>query len=303
MSPSHRFMGGILCGVNSHPSFFSFSLLYDMISIDFHLDEGLTSFGGLMLFIIGFMVIILGTGLLVYMYRQAHLNQVIYEEISFPEFPKSLGEIKIFFISDIHRRIVADSIIEEVEGKVDLVIIGGDLLEKGVPIERVEENIKKLKKIGLLYFVWGNNDYEINPRLLDGLLLKYGVKILDNTAVSFESMEGERFQLLGVDELSTKRDRLDLALQDAGEGGFKVLVSHNPQIIKKLKKEDEVSLVLSGHTHGGQIRIFGISPYEKGKIKKYNETTLLVSNGYGTTSVPLRLGAKPETHFITLKGE
>lgn len=237
------------------------------------------------------------------MYRLANSDHVIYQEISFPEFPKSFGEINIFFISDIHKRRISDAIMKEVEGKADIVIIGGDLLEKGVPLEQVEENIKKLGKIGLLYFVWGNNDYEINPRLLDGLLLKYGVKILDNTAVSFESRSGEKFWLLGIDELSLKRDRLDLALADAGQDGFKVLVSHNPAIMKRLKQENGISLVLSGHTHGGQIRIFGISPYEKGKLKKYNAATLLVSNGYGTTSLPLRLGAKPETHLITLKSE
>lgn len=257
------------------------------------------SMGGFMEFFI--IIIAVAAGLITYMYKVAHENHVVYHELAFPELPKSFGEVRIFFISDIHKRIVSDQIIEEVKGKVDLVIIGGDLLEKGVPIERVEHNIKKLKELGMTYFVWGNNDYEINPRLLDGVLLKYGVTILDNTAVSFESVEGDRFILLGVDDIGKKRDRIDLALLDAGSEGFKVLVCHNPKIINKITEEDDISFVLSGHTHGGQIRIFGISPYEKGKLKAYNHTSLLVSNGYGTTSLPLRLGAKPETHVITLK--
>lgn len=254
-----------------------------------------------MLFFLVIMIIALGMGLLLYMYRLAHSDNLIYHEIEFSEFPQSFGEIKLFFISDIHRRIVSDALIEEVKGKVDLVIIGGDLLEKGVSIESVEQNIKKLKEIAMIYFVWGNNDYEINPRLLDGLLLKYGVKILDNTAVSFESEGGDRFVLLGVDDMAKNRDRLDLALQDAGEEGFRVLISHNPRIISKIKKEDQISFVLSGHTHGGQIRIFGMGPYEKGRLEKCSHSMLLVSNGYGTTSLPLRLGAKSETHFITLR--
>lgn len=251
--------------------------------------------------ILVFACVLLFVWLLSYMYKLAHEDRVIFQDIVFPEFPESFVEIKIFFISDIHKRTITDRLIEMIKGKVDLVIIGGDLLEKGVPIERVEQNIKKLKELGFIYFVWGNNDYEINPRILDALLLKYGVKILDNTAVSFESDEGDRFVLLGVDDLTTKRDRLDLAMEDAGEEGFKVLVSHNPDIIKRIKKEDKISLVLSGHTHGGQIRILGISPYEMGRLKKYNQTYMLISNGYGTTSLPLRLGAKPETHLITIK--
>jgi uncharacterized protein len=254
-----------------------------------------------MVFIIAFIILACGLGLLLYMYLLAREDNVLYHELSFPEFPESLGEVRIFFISDIHRRMVSDRIIDEVKGKVDLVIIGGDLLEKGVPIEQVEQNIKKLKEAGPVYFVWGNNDYEINPRLLDGLLLKYGVTILDNTAVSFESEEGDRFILMGIDDMSKRRDRLDLTMQDASGEGFKVLVSHDPRIIHKVKKEDGISFILSGHTHGGQIRIFGMGPYEKGKIERLDKASTLVSNGYGTTSLPLRLGAKPETHVITLK--
>lgn len=256
-----------------------------------------------MLIILVFLFALITVWLLIYMYRLAHEDRVIFQVIEFPDFPESFGEIKIFFISDIHKRRITDELLEKVKEKVDLVIIGGDLLEKGVPIELVEQNIKKLKEIGFIYFVWGNNDYEMNPRLLDGLLLKYGVKILDNTAVSFESDAEDRFILLGVDDLTTKRDRLDLALQDAGEEGFKVLVSHNPDISSKIKEEDNISLVLSGHTHGGQIRILGMSPYEIGSFKRLAHTSILISNGYGTTSIPLRLGAKPETHLLTLKKE
>ena len=63
----------------------------------------------------------------------------------------------------------------------------------------------------------------------------------------------------------------------------------------------ELSLLLSGHTHGGQIHLFGFSPYEKGRLKKENDLTVLISNGYGTTGVPLRLGAKAETHLISIE--
>lgn len=241
--------------------------------------------------------------LFIYMYKEAHTDRVIHQELAFPNFPKSLGQVKIFFISDIHRRNVSDKIISEVKGKADIIIIGGDLLEKGVPLERVEKNIQKLRQLGLVYFVWGNNDYEVDSHVLDALLLKYGVKILDNTAVSFESDEGDRFLLLGVDDMGTKRERLDLTLQDAEGEGFKVLVSHNPAIKIKIREEDQISFVLSGHTHGGQIRFFGMGPFEKGRIYKKGNTTYLISNGYGTTGVPLRLGAKAETHLITLKNQ
>lgn len=245
---------------------------------------------------------IVGGCLLIYMLRQAFLNNVMEHELSFSDFPKSFGSISIFFISDIHRRIIADKVINSVKGKADMVVIGGDLTEKGVPLERVRANLIKLKEIGPVYFVWGNNDYEVDYHDLDAILMELGIKVLANTAVTFESNQGEKFCLLGVDDLNQKRDRLDLALLDAEGNGFKILASHYPDITDKILSEHEIRLVLSGHTHGGQIHILGYSPHERGKIKRLEHTILLISNGYGTTTLPLRLGAPAECHLITLKG-
>lgn len=242
-----------------------------------------------------------GVALLFYMYQLAFVDQVVYHELHYPHFPESFGEMTIFFISDIHKRIVTNEIIHQVKEKVDFVIIGGDLLEKGVSLERVERNIKRLKKLGPVFFVSGNNDYEIDPNILEPFLRSLDVTILNNTAISCYSEKGDRFVLLGIDDLTTERDRLDLALESAGEDGFRVLVSHNPKVIQQIFPEHHISLVLSGHTHGGQIRLFGIGLYEKGRVTERNGTKILTSNGYGTTGIPLRLGVKPETHLIILK--
>ncbi|WP_066060907.1 metallophosphoesterase [Neobacillus soli] len=247
------------------------------------------------LFIIG------GILLLLYMLREAFLNNVVEHEMSFPDFPASFGKLTIFFISDIHKRNISDTIINQVKGKADIVIIGGDLTEKGVPFEKVKANLLKLKQIGPVYFVWGNNDYEVDYHKLDAILLDLGIKVLANTAVTFESMEGDKVCLLGVDSLHEDRDRLDLALLDAEKQSFKILVSHYPSITGKILSQHEIRLVLSGHTHGGQIHILGYSPHERGKIKKLENTVLLISNGYGTTALPLRLGAPAESHLITLR--
>jgi uncharacterized protein len=246
-------------------------------------------------------ILLSGVALLIYMAFSAFGNRLVEQEVAFTSFPASFGTIKLFFISDIHRRAVSEKILSQVKGKADIVIIGGDLREKGVPLERVEENLLKLKSIGPVFFVWGNNDYEGNYHALDSLLLGHGVKILDNTSTSFESEQGERIILMGVDDLSLKKDRLDLALMDAPEDGFKVLISHNPGIIKKIRRDHSISFVLSGHTHGGQIRLFGLGKYKKGGIERLGDTVLLTSNGYGTTLVPLRLGAHAECHLISIK--
>jgi uncharacterized protein len=250
--------------------------------------------------LIGLIAVIV-IGLILYMIKEAFQNRVVQNVLDFPDFPDSFGEVNIFFISDIHRRKITDHLIKKINKKVDLVIIGGDLTEKGVPFSRVEQNLKALKKLGPVYFVWGNNDYEVDYHELDALLLSQGVKILDNTAAMFESYEGEKLLILGIDDLNVKRDKLENALLDAGDEGFKILVSHDPRVTSKISKSHNIQLVLAGHTHGGQINFFGLSPYEKGKVKKLEQTTLLISNGFGTTAVPMRFGAKAETNLIILR--
>jgi predicted MPP superfamily phosphohydrolase len=264
--------------------------------------ESLSTYGGPMeiiitLFICFFIAISL---LVVYMYKEAFADRVVYHELTFSTFPKSFGKVNLFFISDIHRRHISESMIEQVKGKVDVVIIGGDLAEKGVPLERVKENILKLKKLGPVLFVWGNNDYELDVPLLDALLLNLDVKVLVNSSILFESEESDRLYFLGVDDLSTAREDLDAALSETDKSSFKILVSHNPGIERRIRPEHGISLILSGHTHGGQIRLLGFSLYEKGKLHKDQQRAILISNGYGTTRLPLRLGAKAETHLLTI---
>lgn len=246
-------------------------------------------------------VFIVGAITLFLMYKEAHRDTVVEHSLSFSNFPESFGEVRMFFISDIHKRTISRELIESVKGKVDFVVLGGDVTERGVPLSAVAHNIKLLSEIGMIYFVWGNNDYEVDNHELDALLLDHKVKILDNTRALFESETGENILLLGVDDVGLKRDRLDLALSDCEEDGFRILVSHNPSIIKKFTERERISLVLSGHTHGGQIRLFRYKRFLKGGVYSYPHTTLLLSNGYGTTMLPLRFRAPAQTHLITLK--
>jgi uncharacterized protein len=254
----------------------------------------------IILFIICICLVI---GFLLYMYKEASANRVLHQELEFENLPISFGDVNIFFISDIHRRNVSETIIREVKamGKVDLVIIGGDLTEKGVPFDRVRKNLELLKELGPVFFVWGNNDYEVDIHYLDALLLDQGITVLANSSVTFESTEGDLIYLIGIDDVGKERHNLNQALHELNPGGFRILVSHNPYIKGKVKDEYGISLLLSGHTHGGQIHILGYSPYKKGSLTREGNLTTLISNGYGTTGVPLRLGAKAETHFLTLK--
>ena len=256
--------------------------------------------GGTMIYIFS-CIFVLGIFTLIIMFLKAKENNLTRNELVFKDFPSSFETLTIFFISDIHRRNLADQLLNQINQKVDLVIIGGDLMESGVPFTRVEENIRKLKKIAPTYFVWGNNDYEVDYHKLDSILIDLEVKILDNTAVSFESSKNEKIIIFGVDDMKDERDQLETALDDCSDEGFRILVSHNPDILHKVQDIHKISLILSGHTHGGQIRFFNIGLYEKGRVYKKPQSTILISNGYGTTQLPLRLGAPAEAHLITIR--
>lgn len=235
--------------------------------------------------------------LLLYMYIEAHRNRVSLDTIKIDRLPGSFKNFKIFFISDIHRRTITKKLIEKAE-KADIVIIGGDLVEKGVPMDRVEVNIKMLSKIGPVYFIWGNNDYDVDVNDLKHTISNNGAIILDNTSITLKR-NNEVLDIAGMNDLSFGKDRLEDAVMNCSSS-CRILISHNPDISRKIKEEHQVCLVLSGHTHGGQIRLgpLGIAKrggwYDKGYYK------LLVSNGYGATHLPLRLGAPSEAHLITL---
>ncbi|MEK4652523.1 metallophosphoesterase [Niallia sp. FSL W8-0954] len=252
--------------------------------------------------LVGFVLLVLvGIALILHMRKMANENHVKYEMFYFPNFPASFREITLFFISDVHRRSIDDSVINEAVNVAEIVIIGGDLLEKGVKLEKTRDNLRKLKKIGPVYFVWGNNDYEIDRDVLETLLIDEGIILLNNKAITFQSADGESWSLVGIEDYSLEYDDLEKALEEVEDSDFKILVSHNPKIVEKMEENEQISLVLSGHTHGGQIRILGFGPYELGGTKVIGNTTIFVSNGYGTTSIPLRLGAHPETHIIKIQ--
>lgn len=232
------------------------------------------------------------------MYIEANRNRVNQINTEINRLPVSFHDFKIFFVSDIHRRIIQDSVIEKAH-TADIVIIGGDLAEKGVPIERVKNNLMKLKKIGPSYFVWGNNDYELNTKELCDAIQDCGVQIINNGCISLEQ-GNEKIDIAAVDDLSLKKDDLKQALANS-YSSCKILISHNPDIVKKINKRDNISLVLSGHTHGGQIRLGPLGIAKRGGWYAGDSCHLFISNGYGTRHLPLRLGAQSETNLITLK--
>ncbi|MBB5172923.1 metallophosphoesterase [Texcoconibacillus texcoconensis] len=234
-----------------------------------------------------------------YMYWQAHRNRCLHSTCFIDGLPKPFDGTTLFFISDIHKRTLSKNWIDTLP-RCDFVFIGGDLTEAGVKKHKVEENVHQLCRLGKsVYFVWGNNDHEWGEGSLSKLLHKYGVHELNNCSVEHVK-QGEKLTIAGVDDLGYYRTDIHAALNSTDLP--LIFLAHNPEVIYYRDLPYKCDLLLCGHTHGGQVRLFGLGVTEKGGWKKIGgKCHMLVSNGYGTTRIPFRLGAPPETHVITLR--
>ncbi|WP_051314689.1 metallophosphoesterase [Alteribacter aurantiacus] len=211
--------------------------------------------------------------------------------------PGKFGETNVLFITDIHFRTLDESLFTPYSTKIDMVWIGGDLVEKKVKKEALEHNLNVLSSLGPVYFVFGNNDYEWPESAFAELLDKYDVTVLHNRSIIFHRC----WTLAGVDDFTNGEPDINKALSRTV--GPTIVLSHNPEIAHDLGEYTDVHYIFSGHTHGGQIRLgpFGIAEKSGWAVK--SNKRVFISSGFGTTQFPLRLGTKAEWHLITIKGD
>lgn len=240
------------------------------------------------------------------------------------ELPREFDGTRVVLITDIHRRTlfsqdrVADLVDRANALEPDLIVLGGDYVFADVGFEAsCFAELASLQAPLGRFAVLGNHDYaeregaECTPdqtiRAADGA----GITLLRNEGAWIEK-NGARIRIGGVGDLDEEVPRLAPALGDARPDDFVLLVSHNPDFTESLPP-GAVDLTLSGHTHGGQITIFGLwAPYVPSDYgQKYrtgmvtnDATTVIISNGVGTsTIIPLRLLTRPQIVVVTLRSD
>ncbi|RWZ60238.1 metallophosphoesterase [Halobacillus fulvus] len=236
--------------------------------------------------------------LLFYMYFNAQNDYLDVKEWEDQTFT-SEHPLRIFFISDVHNRVINEKTLAKV-GEVDLIIVGGDLVDQRTRLDKIKFNLKSLKQLnGDIFFIPGNNDHELVDHDLLGVLSQEGIGVLSNEDYVFFHHDTP-IVLSGIDPYFMKPRRTLSAVDDFKD--YQILCIHDPFVYRNMNKEDQknFNLILSGHTHGGQIRLFGFGPYQRGGWVRKGNRSELVSEGYGTSLLPLRLGTKAECHKITI---
>jgi predicted MPP superfamily phosphohydrolase len=231
------------------------------------------------------------------------------------DMPGSFDGKRIVFVSDIHngeyfsRERVADLVSRINSLKPDIIILGGDYASSGSHNTSVcFEELKKLQAPLGKYGVLGNHDYWEGGQEALRDMNGAGITSLNNKGL-WIYQNGERIRLGGVSDLWHGAPDPIPTIIEANLSDYVLLVSHNPDYAEELET-GFVDMVLSGHTHGGQITFFGLfAPYlssdygqkYRGGFAQTAYTTVYVTRGIGMTFLPVRFFARPEITVFTLK--
>ena len=244
--------------------------------------------------------------------------------IKIENLPEELSGFRIVQVSDLHNDEFGKDNCKLLEiiknARPDIIALTGDLIDCRQPNIGVSLKFaENATKIAPCYYVSGNHEARIPEyRQAKADFTALGVILLENESVNIHK-NGKSIVLLGVDDPRFKEDNLisdiqvmeeQISLLERGRGDCSVLLSHRPELFDVYAKY-KFNLVLSGHTHGGHIRlpfiggIFapyqGIFPkYDSGSFKK-NSTEMIVSRGIKKSSVPPRFLNRPEIVLIELE--
>jgi uncharacterized protein len=234
--------------------------------------------------------------------------------LQLPHLASEFSGYRIVQLSDIHadRRMTAQRL-QKVVNQVnqlhpDLVVLTGDFVTRNP--ERFAPNLSVLKTLNPVdktLAVLGNHDVWTDPDLIQNTLELAGIQVLNNRAVTLERPSAQ-LHIAGVNDIWAKRDRLDQVLAALPSTGAAILLAHEPDFADTSAATGRFDLQLSGHSHGGQIRIplmkkvfpplaykYPIGQYQVGSMIQYT------NRGLGSSGIPMRFNCRPEITVFTLK--
>ena len=237
-----------------------------------------------------------------------HNIQVVRTDIPVSGLHPALHGLRIGLITDLHHSemVPAQDIVRAatlmMAERPDLIVLGGDYVTWGdrsyvVPCS---EALGGLSAPFGVYAVVGNHD---DDRDMPAALISYGYEVLRDDRTTIR-IRGEQLDLVGV-RYWTRRAR-DIARLIKGAKSTVILLAHDPRRLDEAAALN-VPLVLSGHTHGGQVVLPGLGAVAAKKfpvvagVGRRDNTSIFVSRGVGTVYVPYRLNCPPDVSVITLQ--
>lgn len=234
--------------------------------------------------------------------------------------------LRLAVLTDYHgceSSITGEALAEAVEAETpDLILLVGDMFSADGNIQQELALFHALSAIAPCYYVTGNHEYwELDVPALTGQITAAGVTVLDQSCVTVEA-RGQRINLCGVPDpyamvytnAPDTEIQLTNATRDADPNAYTILLAHRPELIETYAANGSFDLVLSGHAHGGQVRIplllNGLYAPNQGWFPKYaggrydvDSTVMLVSRGLSDQAqmgVP-RVFNRPEWLIVELK--
>jgi uncharacterized protein len=229
--------------------------------------------------------------------------------------PKGLDGFRLVQLSDIHHSpFTSGEFIEhiiEISNKLqpDMFVLTGDYVshepEYIAPVAKI---LGKLNAEFGTYACLGNHDHWTDAPQVVREFFRNDIQMLVNEGFRLNA-RGESFWLCGVDDYGEGLSRLGKSLLGSKPDELKLLLAHNPAIMRRAAYRN-IDLVLSGHTHGGQVKLR--EPREKflfpNRRRRFSsglhyrrETQIYITRGIGTVVVPMRYQCPPEITLIELR--
>lgn len=221
--------------------------------------------------------------------------------------PVALHGLRVALLTDLHlsetlaRADLDRAVRMAMAERPDLIILGGDFVsfQDHRYMDECAEALVALSAPYGVFAVLGNHDDDVDmPRALT----RRGIEVLKDARTQV-TVRGEKLALIGLQFWT--RQTAEITRLMRGSEGTTVLLAHDPRRFAQAAALN-IPLVLSGHTHGGQIVLPGIGaiaarkfPIAEGMIRREN-TTMFVSRGIGTVYVPCRINCPPEVALLTL---
>ncbi|BAY37127.1 putative Ser/Thr protein phosphatase family protein [Nostoc sp. NIES-2111] len=236
-------------------------------------------------------------------------------QLTLPHLASEFHGYRIVHISDIHRdQWMTTQRLQRAfrlvnQQQPDLIAITGDLVTRNSSslIPSLKLALEKLTPKAQTFVVLGNHDHENDINALIKVLEQSGISHLCNS-VSTLKKGNAALHIAGVDDVQMGKSNLDLVLQQLPSQGAAILLAHEPDFAYTSAATERFDLQLSGHSHGGQIRLPFFKPmilppwaqkYYSGQYQVGN-MLLHTNRGLGMTGLHLRLFARPEITVITL---